>query len=59
MPILLCLIFLLFSSATADCEHCVHQTKVSFFSKAEALQCKNHFFPLITYNFSVELYLLI
>nr|AVT44078.1 EXLA1 [Osmanthus fragrans] len=38
MPILLCLIFLLFSSATADCDQCLHQTKVSFFTKAEALQ---------------------
>ncbi|GAY46065.1 hypothetical protein CUMW_094070 [Citrus unshiu] len=36
MAILLCFLFFLLSSATA-CDHCVHQSKVSYFSKTSAL----------------------
>ncbi|KAL2537878.1 Expansin-like A1 [Forsythia ovata] len=38
MSFFLCLFFLLFSSATAVCDRCLHQTNVSFFSKDQALQ---------------------
>ncbi|KAJ4715881.1 Expansin-like protein [Melia azedarach] len=37
MAFFICFLFFLFSSSATACDRCVHQTKVSYFSKASAL----------------------